>query len=56
MLKAKLLKLEETLKNEQKQRDLEKLKQTKLVNLILLALKQGETEDDFMDKIEGLLF
>jgi hypothetical protein len=54
MLKAKLLKLEERLKEERKQRDLVMLKKPKtIIELILLALKHGEAEDDFMDGIEG---
>ena len=54
MLKAKLLRLEERLKKERERSHLGKLKKTKLVELILSALKQGETEDDFIEKIEGM--
>ena len=53
-MKAKLLRLEERLKNERKHSHLAKLKNTKIVELILSALKHSETEDDFIDKIEGI--
>ncbi|XP_028400608.1 clathrin heavy chain linker domain-containing protein 1-like [Dendronephthya gigantea] len=52
-LKTKLLRLEERLKEERKQRDLVMAKKPKTIaELILLALKHGETEDDFIDSIE----
>ena len=54
ILKSKLLKLEERLKEERKKRDLVTMKKPKtIVELILLTLKYGEAEDDFIDKIEG---
>ena len=53
-LKEKLLKLEERIKEERKHKELVQKPKT-ILELILMALKHGENEDDFIDTIEDEL-
>lgn len=54
MLKEKLLKLEEKVKEERRKRDLERTKKpTTILQLILLALKHSEAESDIIEGLEG---